>query len=117
MRDVSRNRLLKNDLSERVDLLVGTAPLPFANSSFDDLTLALFPIETIATVLAECRRGNWRVGVADAPGRHAKGKRGGLRHTNRSRNQTLRGPASLVLLVATLQGNAVVRVMQTDRAT
>jgi demethylmenaquinone methyltransferase/2-methoxy-6-polyprenyl-1,4-benzoquinol methylase len=61
MRDVAARRIEEAGQTDRVELLVGSVPpLPFADSSFDAITMSftleLFSPETIPQVLIECKR-------------------------------------------------------------
>ncbi len=61
MRDVAAQRIKEAGQESRVELLVGAVPpLPFADGSFDAITMSftleLFPPETIPQVLVECKR-------------------------------------------------------------
>ena len=61
MRDVAAQRIKEAGQESRVELLVGAVPpLPFADDSFDAITMSftleLFPPEIIPQVLAECKR-------------------------------------------------------------
>jgi len=61
MRDVAQKRAIEAGVADQIELLVGAVPpLPLEDEMFDvvtmSFTLELFPLETIPTVLAECRR-------------------------------------------------------------
>jgi demethylmenaquinone methyltransferase/2-methoxy-6-polyprenyl-1,4-benzoquinol methylase len=61
MRDVAQKRVSEAGVEGQVELRVGAVPpLPMEDGSFDvvamSFTLELFPLETIPTVLSECRR-------------------------------------------------------------
>tara|TARA_R110002111_G_scaffold183197_2_gene248917 strand:- start:65 stop:709 length:645 start_codon:yes stop_codon:yes gene_type:complete len=61
MRDVAAKRIADARLQQPIELLVGNVPpLPMPDDSFDvvtmSFTLELFPLATIPSVLAECRR-------------------------------------------------------------